>query len=67
MKHMIPLRIVALFSNAAFLTYGIGLHLLPVVLLHSALIPINIYRLALAIREGSTPRTAVAPTSRRPA
>jgi hypothetical protein len=67
MKHMIPLRIVALFSNAAFLTYGIGLHLLPVVLLHSALIPINIYRLALAIREGSSPRASVAPTSRRPA
>jgi hypothetical protein len=48
MKHMIPLRVVALFSNLAFLTYGVGMHLMPVIVLHSALIPINVYRLAFA-------------------
>jgi hypothetical protein len=51
MKRMIPLRIVALFSNAAFLTYGIGMHLMPVALLHCALIPINVHRLVLALRD----------------
>jgi hypothetical protein len=51
MKRMIPLRIVALFSNVAFLTYGIGMHLMPVALLHCALVPINIHRLVLALRE----------------
>jgi hypothetical protein len=58
MKHMIPLRVVALFSNIAFLTYGIGMHLMPVALLHCALIPINLYRLVLAIRDDTAPRTA---------
>lgn len=51
MKRMIPLRVVALFSNVAFLTYGIGMHLMPVALLHCALIPINIHRLVLALRD----------------
>ncbi|GAB1717480.1 MAG: hypothetical protein NTAFB05_25220 [Nitrobacter sp.] len=55
MKRMIPLRIVALFSNVAFLTYGIGMHLMPVALLHCALIPINVHRLVLALRDDSIP------------
>jgi hypothetical protein len=62
MKHMIPLRVVALFSNVTFLTYGIGMHLMPVVLLHSALVPINLYRLILAVRDDGVSGTAAAPT-----
>jgi hypothetical protein len=45
MKDMIPLRLVAVCSNVAFLTYGLGLDLIPVWLLHAILLPINCWRL----------------------
>jgi hypothetical protein len=45
MKDMIPLRLVAICSNVAFLTYGLGLGLAPVWLLHAILLPINCWRL----------------------
>jgi CRP/FNR family transcriptional regulator, cyclic AMP receptor protein len=41
MKDMIPLRIVAMLSNPAFVTYGLGLGLAPVWLLHAVLLPLN--------------------------
>jgi len=45
MKDIIPLRLVAIFSNVAFLTYGLGMGLTPVWLLHAILLPINCWRL----------------------
>ena len=51
MKDMIPLRVVALCSNVAFLVYAGTLHLAPIFILHSALIPINTRRLLCAWRE----------------
>ena len=45
MRDIISLRIVALASNIAFLTYGIGLGLAPVWLLHAILLPTNGWRL----------------------
>ena len=45
MKEMIPLRLVAVCSNIAFLVYGLALGLAPVWLLHAALLPINCWRL----------------------
>jgi hypothetical protein len=45
MKDMIPLRIVAVCSNIAFLVYGVALGLVPVWLLHAVLLPINCWRL----------------------
>ena len=60
MKDMVPLRVVALFSNVAFLAYGGALHLWPVILLHGALIPINIWRLAAAFRPRETAQAAKA-------
>jgi CRP/FNR family transcriptional regulator, cyclic AMP receptor protein len=45
MKDMIPLRLVAVCSNVAFLTYGLGLGLIPVWMLHAILLPINCWRL----------------------
>lgn len=45
MKSIVMVRLVALCSNFAFLTYGIGLHLFPVAVLHLALIPVNCWRL----------------------
>ena len=45
MKEIIPLRIIAVCSNIAFLIYGLALGLVPVWLLHAALLPINCWRL----------------------
>jgi hypothetical protein len=51
MKGMVPLRVIALCSNVAFLTYAAALHLPPIFILHAALIPINVRRLICAWRE----------------
>ena len=51
MKDMISLRLVALCSNVAFLVYASSLHLAPIAILHSALIPVNVLRLIAAMRE----------------
>jgi CRP/FNR family transcriptional regulator, cyclic AMP receptor protein len=52
MKTMIPLRIVAIFSNVAFITYALlGLEygvfgsVYPILALHSCLLPLNVLRL----------------------
>ena len=45
MRDIIPLRVVALTSNIAFLIYGIGLGLIPVWILHAILLRINGWRL----------------------
>jgi hypothetical protein len=50
MRGMIPLRLVALCSNVAFLIYALSLHLAPIVILHGALIPVNVSRLIAAWR-----------------
>ena len=45
MRTMIPLRIVGIASNVAFIAYGILFHSIPTVMLHSTLLPLNIFRL----------------------
>lgn len=45
MKDILHLRIVAVASNVAFLTYGVALGLMPVWLLHLVLLPVNVVRL----------------------
>jgi len=45
MKTIIPLRIFAIISNIAFITYGVGAGLYPVIILHTFLFPLNIIRL----------------------
>jgi CRP/FNR family cyclic AMP-dependent transcriptional regulator len=45
MKTMLPLRIFAIASNVAFMTYGYFGHLYPVFILHLVLFPLNIIRL----------------------
>ena len=45
MKTIIPLRVVAILSNVAFMTYGLGGHLYPVFILHAILLPLNCLRL----------------------
>src|ERR1700716_4146129 len=53
MKEMVSLRIVAIFSNLAFVVYGLGLQLTPVWLLHGFLLPLNGWRLAQALQSAS--------------
>ena len=45
MRTMIPLRIVGLVSNVAFVTYGALFGSIPTVVLHAILFPLNVYRL----------------------
>src|SRR5919198_2445147 len=52
MKTMVPLRVVAVASNAAFITYallgleyGIFGRVYPILVLHSVLLPLNVVRL----------------------
>lgn len=45
MKTMISLRVIAIASNIAFMSYGALAHIYPVIALHSALLPFNIFRL----------------------
>jgi hypothetical protein len=46
MRTMRPLRVVAVGSNVLFIAYGYWAHILPVLCLHLALLPINIGRLS---------------------
>ncbi len=45
MKTMIPLRVIGILSNVAFLAYGIGGRVYPVLILHAILLPLNCIRL----------------------
>jgi CRP-like cAMP-binding protein len=45
LKTMMPLRMVALGSNLAFIAYGIMVGAAPVFVLHSLLLPLNLLRL----------------------
>ncbi len=45
MKRMIPLRFTAIASNLAFIGYAWAYGLTPILLLHGALLPLNIMRL----------------------
>jgi len=50
MSTMIPLRVLALVSNVLFMLYGYFDGLLPVLLLHGILLPINLLRLMQFLR-----------------
>ncbi len=46
MTTLVPLRILAVVSNLLFGAYGMIAHLYPVFVLHSILLPINLFKLA---------------------
>ena len=53
-------------SNVAFLVYGLGLDLKPVIFLHVTLMPLNGWRLAQLFREDSLrARLKLAPATHR--
>jgi len=45
MREMTPLRVIAIASNVAFIAYGAGRALYPVLILHAVLLPLNCLRL----------------------
>lgn len=45
MKAMTPLRLVAIASNVAFMGYGYLTGMIPIIVLHAALLPLNAWRL----------------------
>ena len=45
MRTMVPLRVIGIASNFAFVTYGFLFGSYPTVVLHSILLPLNVYRL----------------------
>lgn len=45
MRTMVPLRIIGICSNVAFVTYGVLFGSYPTIVLHSILFPLNVYRL----------------------
>ncbi|HAD87577.1 MAG TPA: cyclic nucleotide-binding protein [Rhodospirillaceae bacterium] len=50
MKAMIPLRIMGLVSNILFFSYGAYDHLVPIMILHGCLLPLNLLRLYQTVR-----------------
>jgi hypothetical protein len=54
MRAMLPLRLIAILSNILFLLYGYCAHIPPVLVLHAALLPINIVRLVTLRERGSS-------------
>jgi CRP/FNR family transcriptional regulator, cyclic AMP receptor protein len=57
-RTMLPLRIIALGSNLAFIAYGALLGLYPVLLLHCILLPLNGWRLSQILLLGKRVRNA---------
>jgi hypothetical protein len=50
-RSLIALRGLAIASNVLFLAYAADAHLLPVLILHALLLPINLLRLGQALAE----------------
>ena len=63
-KTMIPLRWLAIGSNFGFVAYGAIHPSYPMLLLHAALIPINLYRLVAMVRLTRRVRAASAESAR---
>ena len=45
MHSMIALRVLAILSNLAFIAYAYGQSLMPILILHALLLPVNVGRL----------------------
>ncbi|MDP3270181.1 MAG: hypothetical protein Q8M40_14175 [Legionella sp.] len=44
-KSILTLRLIAICSNIAFILYALGGNLQPIFILHSLLLPLNLYRI----------------------
>ena len=64
---MLRLRLLALAANAAFIAYGTSAELLPVMVLHLALVPVNLWRLNQAMKGAAGSHAAVSTMAALPA
>ena len=55
-RSLIALRVLAIASNVLFIAYAAGAQLLPVLILHALLVPINLLRLCQALGAGRAQR-----------
>jgi CRP/FNR family cyclic AMP-dependent transcriptional regulator len=60
MRTMLPMRLLAICSNLAFISYGLSLGLTPVWALHGILLPLNLYRLR-ELRQRARPGDSAPP------
>lgn len=51
LKSLVALRTVAIASNLMFIAYALVSGLTPILLLHAALLPTNVFRLCQCLRE----------------
>ena len=63
-RTMVPLRLIAILSNVLFLAFGYIQHIHPVLFLHMALLPINVWRL-LALRQSAGAQLIATPVARK--
>jgi hypothetical protein len=49
-KSMVNLRLLAIASNVAFITYALAAGLYPIVVLHMVMLPLNLQRLRQVLR-----------------
>ena len=61
MQTMLMLRTVAICSNFAFIFYGLGDALYPVLVLHIILLPLNVIQLVRTIRTVRKAKVAATP------
>ncbi|KTC97410.1 hypothetical protein Lgee_1731 [Legionella geestiana] len=57
-RDILTLRLLAVGSNAAFITYAATSHLMPILALHALLLPLNLYRICelRQARKGANPK-----------
>jgi hypothetical protein len=67
MKDMVHLRIVAICSNVAFITYAVMLNLPPILILHAILLPLNGWRLLGALKQRAATTVGQSSVPLRPA
>jgi hypothetical protein len=60
MRDMVSLRVVAIASNVAFISYGALAGISPVLLLHVVLLPVNVLRLSESVRSALRRRAEAA-------
>lgn len=65
-RRMVPLRALAIASNIAFIAYGCLGRLWPILILHAAMLPMNILRIRQAVIARAPPQNGtptVSPSS----
>lgn len=64
MRTMVPLRLVAILSNILFVAFAYLQNIHPVLFLHMALLPINVWRL-FALRQSAGAQLIATPLVRK--